>query len=412
MKKAISTWGKAGKDSTVEFQKTLNAIKSAPSIAEATSLAIDAFGAKAGPDLADAIQGGRFEVEEYIKALEDAGGAVNSTYGMIVDDVDDAALATQTAQVALHDIGETIAKTLGPILLELSKKVKTVCDWFTSLDSGTQNAILGIIALIAAIGPIAGIISGISGALSLLMANPVVLPIAAIVAAVVGLKYLWDNCEEFREFWFNLWDSISSFFTTCWDGIMSFFTETIPNAWNSLVDFFKGIPAWWSSLWKGVSDTFKRIWDGLVGIVKKPINMIIAMINGIIDGINWMIGGINKIHVDIPDWVPGLGGKGLGFNLPEIGKIAYLAKGGNLLSGTAVVGEAGPELLTVSGGRAVVQPLTGKQTANPSTTFGGGVTVVIDTFVNNDTDADITRLANTVMDKIETATHRRAATFA
>lgn len=65
------------------------------------------------------------------------------------------------------------------------------------------------------------------------------------------------------------------------------------------------------------------------------------------------------IHFDVPDWVPVLGGKSLGFNIPTIGKIAYLAKGGILSSGSAIVGEAGPELLTMAGGRAHVMPLNG-----------------------------------------------------
>ena len=50
-------------------------------------------------------------------------------------------------------------------------------------------------------------------------------------------------------------------------------------------------------------------------------------------------------------------------NIPTISKIAYLANGGILASGTSVVGEAGPEILTVTGGKAVVQPLTGSATA-------------------------------------------------
>ena len=268
MKKAISTWGASGKDSTVEFQKTLAAIKSAPSIASATSMAIDVFGAKAGPDLADAIRGGRFEVDQYIQALNNAGGAVSSTYGQIVDEVDDTQLAMQTAQVSLHDLGETIAKTLGPIILTLAGKLQDLCDWFNSLDGGTQNTILTIIALVAAISPIAGIISGITGALTVLLAHPVVLLIAAIVAAiaalVVGFIYLWKNCEGFRKFWIDLWDNVSGFFVDCWNGIVTFFTETIPNAWNSVVEFFKGIPEWWNNLWKSVGEFFMNIWNRIV----------------------------------------------------------------------------------------------------------------------------------------------------
>ena len=60
----------------------------------------------------------------------------------------------------------------------------------------------------------------------------------AIAALVAAFIYLWNNCEEFREFWINLWDTISSAFSTVWDAIVNFFTVTIPDAWNSVVDFF------------------------------------------------------------------------------------------------------------------------------------------------------------------------------
>lgn len=59
-----------------------------------------------------------------------------------------------------------------------------------------------------------------------------------------------------------------------------------------------------------------------------------------------------------------MGGKSFGINIPNIPNIPYLAKGGILSSGSAVVGEAGPELLTMAGNRAVVQPLTNGGTTN------------------------------------------------
>ena len=72
MKKAISNWSAAGKDAKVEFKNTLDEIEKCPDIASATTLAIETFGAKAGPDLADAIQGGRH------RQLEVAGPAVGA----------------------------------------------------------------------------------------------------------------------------------------------------------------------------------------------------------------------------------------------------------------------------------------------------------------------------------------------
>lgn len=130
MKKAISNWAAEGKDASVEFQNVLDKIAAAPDLATASTMAIEVFGAKAGPDLADAIQGGRFAVDEYVEALKNSEGAVQGTYDMIVDEVDDTARAQQTLKVALHDVGETIAKTAGPWLLKLAQYVKNVMDKF------------------------------------------------------------------------------------------------------------------------------------------------------------------------------------------------------------------------------------------------------------------------------------------
>ena len=66
--------------------------------------------------------------------------------------------------------------------------------------------------------------------------------------------------------------------------------------------------------------------------MKGPLNAVISLINA-------AIGGLNKISVDVPDWIPGLGGKTFGFNIP---KIPYLAQGGIIDSPTlAMMGEQG-----------------------------------------------------------------------
>lgn len=152
MKKAIANWGKEGKDAKVEFANLLKTIKETPDAVEALSIATDAFGSKAANDLTDAIRGGRFEVEEYTKALETAGGTVENTYGEMIDGADDAAIATQQAKIALAEIGETIMKSAAPILQDLSGIIKSVAEWFDGLDDNTRKTIVHI----AAIGVVAG----------------------------------------------------------------------------------------------------------------------------------------------------------------------------------------------------------------------------------------------------------------
>jgi hypothetical protein len=85
------------------------------------------------------------------------------------------------------------------------------------------------------------------------------------------------------------------------------------------------------------------VWDGIVSGIKGAINWVI-------NGINTFIRGLNKIK--IPDWVPGVGGKGI-----NISEIPTLAEGGEILrSGRVIVGEAGPEMLELPQG-AKVKPL-------------------------------------------------------
>ena len=74
--------------------------------------------------------------------------------------------------------------------------------------------------------------------------------------------------------------------------------------------------------------------DSLWSIAKAPINLIIG-------GINALIKGINKVSFKAPDWLPGVGGKKIGFNIPTIPKLAV---GGVVRQPTqAIIGEAGRE---------------------------------------------------------------------
>ncbi len=68
------------------------------------------------------------------------------------------------------------------------------------------------------------------------------------------------------------------------------------------------------------------------------------MANGVINSINGMINAINKVHFDIPDWVPGFGGNRFGFNIPTINNIVIpkLAQGGFVKANTpqlAMIGD-------------------------------------------------------------------------
>lgn len=119
--------------------------------------------------------------------------------------------------------------------------------------------------------------------------------------------------------------------------------EALTGVFKGVIDFITGVFSGdWSKAWDGIVSVFKNIIDGIVAIFKLPINLII-------EGINFFIGGLNKLK--IPDWVPGIGGKGI--NIPLIPK---LEKGSNNTPDTFIAGDVngkGGELITGARGRKV-----------------------------------------------------------
>lgn len=109
---------------------------------------------------------------------------------------------------------------------------------------------------------------------------------------------------------------------------------------KGIVDVFAGIfTGDWSRVWDGVKEIFRGVWDSLESIARGVLNGIIGLTNGVISGLN---------KLKIPDWIPGIGGKGI--NIPLI---PAFAKGTKRTPDTFIAGEAGPELITNAKNRTV-----------------------------------------------------------
>lgn len=194
--------------------------------------------------------------------------------------------------VLITSIGERLA----PTILKVAEFVQKLVDKFNALTPKQQETIVKIGLIVAAIGPLLvvlgtllssigsimtwapKIVSGVSSIIGIggklmsglkalwavLMANPIVLIIAAIAALVAGFIYLWNTSEEFRNFWINLWNAIKETAKAVVDAIVTFFTETIPNALTALGEFFKSI---WEAIKTGVSTAWNAIKETISSIV-------------------------------------------------------------------------------------------------------------------------------------------------
>ncbi len=161
-----------------------------------------------------------------------------------------------------------------------------------------QTAVLTAttIAYNVAIG-IANVVGGIFAGIMTVLTSPITLVILAIAGVVTAGVLLYKNWEK----------------VMYWAGKLG----------NKIKDVFGTIGEWFA-------DTFGGVWDTIKGFI-----------NLITSGMNVLIRGFNKVKFDVPDWVPAIGGKTLGFNIPQIPK---LARGGIVdKPTTALIGEAGAE---------------------------------------------------------------------
>lgn len=341
---------------------------------------------------------------------------------------------------ALGGIGTVIGsatKVIGAFLLLLKSgfvsAIKAAIGGLSAFGKALSTAFTGAIGLIksAVIGLytvvtqtiVPAITAALQGLFAFIAANPVILVIAAIVAAVVGLAVLINTySEQIRAALQSVDDFLQNVFATDWTtvfgpglgDVLNGFMANLKNIWDAIYDIFNGVITFitgvfsgnWKQAWEGIKQVFKGIFDGLVAIVKAPLNGIISLINAVIGAINSMIDGLNSVSISVPEGVPVLGGKTLGFDIGHLPTVPYLAKGGTVVSGSAVVGEAGPELLTVGPGGTVVTPLSGGSTTNNTTNLGGITLQVFGAPGQN-----VNELADVVMDRIETLVQQRSAVF-
>ncbi len=183
---------------------------------------------------------------------------------------------------------QELAISFGEILLPAVKKIVEWIQGFinvlNSLPNGVKEIIVTITLIAAALGPVLIIVGKVISAIGIIMtiipklagvinaakgviaafnavcaANPYVLIIAAIVALVAAFIYLWNNCEEFRQFWIDLWEVIKEIAIAVWEALKEFFVTawafiktTAETVWNALVTFFTG-------LWEGIKNTFPTV---------------------------------------------------------------------------------------------------------------------------------------------------------
>ena len=153
-----------------------------------------------------------------------------------------------------------------------------------------------------------------------------------LINPLAGLfKYFYENFDWFREFVDGVVNKVKTFFSNLWSSMKT----GVKDAIDFVKNIFGTVTNWISSkVVQPIKRFFGDLWEALKGGPKSFANFVIDkiewMINKIIDGLNWMVRQLNKLSFDVPDWVPGIGGKKFGFSINQISQVSLprLAKGG------------------------------------------------------------------------------------
>lgn len=231
--------------------------------------------------------------------------------------------------------------------------------------------------------------------------NAVMAAIGLAVAAGILIYKNWDKIKakavelgaKISEVWGNIKTGVSeavanlvsafqsnfpllSAYLSGWWKSVSAAWENVKAIFANIIDFVQNVFAGnWSAAWDNIVAIFGNVFGMIVNLAKAPIN-------GVISAINWVLEKINSISVTIPDWVPGVGGKTPGFNIPTI---PALAAGGIATAPTlAQIGEGGePEaVLPLSKLAALLDEWTKPKPTPGGGTGGGGETVVFSPVFN------------------------------
>lgn len=236
LKKALvnaSGEGKSMKQALSDLQKTMT---NANNSTDAYSAAIDLFGSKAGPALAQFCQDGKLNFEELGKSLNDNLESVDDTFTATLDPADQFKLTLNQLQDAGYNLGNTLGPVLADCLGMVTPILQNLIDGWNSLSPETQEMIVKCVLLVAALGPVFSIVGKVSGGIAslisigakiapmisgagtafsgfsaVLAANPVGAVILAVTALIAIFVTLYNKCEWFRDGVNKIFNGVKAF---------------------------------------------------------------------------------------------------------------------------------------------------------------------------------------------------------
>ena len=238
--------------------------------------------------------------------------------GMVVVGIKDVIDNGFTLQNTLTIVAGLIASGLGISLLTGS--------WIPLLISGLAAALVAIVSFTGngddLIAGLKKAFEGFSEFFSGVFSGDMEQAVAGLNKIIEGLKDTWNTIiKSIQDAWKAFIDwvkkknpDLAYELEQIGETVKGVY-EGVKKVLKGLVDFISGVfTGDWKKAWDGVKEIFAGVWNGIVSLLEGAANLIVR-------GVNWLISQLNKISFSIPDWVPAVGGKSFGINIPQLSEV-------------------------------------------------------------------------------------------
>lgn len=364
---------------TGDYQSSLEALPMVLDIATALNMDLNSASLLVGK----ALEGNTSALSRYGITLEEGASKTDILAALtekFAGSAESAADPMAQMQNQMGDVMEVLGGALLPILKDVMGTVAGVVERFQGWAEQNPELVRVLAIVVAALGGIMLVVGpilialpmiaagiGMVGAAITLAMGPVGLITLAIMGIVAVIILVVTHLEDIKQVFIGVWEAVQSAFSAAWDFIKSH--------WDTLLSVLGGpigiFVVQFIKHWDDIKNAFSAAWEFIKDIAKSGINFVIGLAeswaNSYIKAANFVVRALNSIKVTVPDWVPGIGGRSFGINIPGIPEIALprLAQGGIVTRPTiAMIGERGPE---------AVIPLRGAMAGGVTINFNGPI---------------------------------------
>lgn len=320
MRIALGKMARAGEAPAETFQRVTDQIKNAGSAGEANTLALELFGAKAGPDMAAAIREGRFEVGNMTAAIAGGGDTISKASADTADWKEKWQVLKNQIFLKMEPLAVKVFDGVGKIFTNLGP-------WMQKANAIVTPIMQQIVAWVSANWPkISTTIQNVMTSIQSVIQNVMILVKAIwdnygdliMQRVMIVFNYIKETIQNVMQIvrgivqtitglltgdWGKAWDGIKNIFSGVWAQIQNIASTVLATFLNTFQIVGRTVAAVWGEIWEGIKGATGTAIDAIVGFVSSLPDRVVELLGNIalagaalgMSFMNGIIGGLSAI---------------------------------------------------------------------------------------------------------------------